>query len=120
MLKEKLINKLIKQAEEVKVNIPIENLKELSLNDFYKEKGELYYSDNIFYKKGTDTWFMTKISDSDEEPELKKPEEQISPELVKWCQGLKNYVDNRLEEIEEKQEEGLRELKEYFDLKLKS
>lgn len=120
MLKEKLINNLIKQAEEVKVKIPEDKITEIPLEEFYKLKGEVYYSDNIFYKKGTDAWFMTKIGVSEEEPEIKKPEEkeikeQISQELVKWCSDLKNYVDFRLKEIEEKNNEGLRELKEYVD-----
>lgn len=114
MSKEKLINKLIKQAEEVKVEIPPENLQELDLNNFCKEKGDLFYSDNIFYKKGEKTWFMTKIGKESDE-EHNKPEIKISKELVKWCEDLKNYIDFRLKEIEIKQDEGLREIKEYVD-----
>lgn len=122
MQKEKIIKNLLKQARQVKVDISPENLKELDLNSFYKQKGEVYYNDNTFYKKAETGWFMVKIGTSDEEEQdnlniktEKREITKISSELVKWCEDFKNYVDNRLEEIEEKNEEGLREIKEYID-----
>jgi len=94
-MEEKIIKKLIKQAKEVQhVKIPQENLIEISLEEIYKQKGELCYNNHTFYRKGDENWFMAKLEVNELE-DIKKRIENIE----KWCGDIKKYIDLNLEII---------------------
>jgi hypothetical protein len=128
--KEKQIQKLIKKAKEVKsVNIPEESILEVDLEAFYNSKGEIFYNNGVLYRKTENVpigWLRLIISKESKEETPQKEEEQISTtqqenyrKLESWTHEFKKYVDNKFKTIKKEQEDTLKEIKDYIDLKLK-
>ena len=137
MNQEKIIQELVEQAYEVEnVEIPLENITEIPLEDFYKIKGdkieyrekgkrkktEVIYCDNSFYKKIEEKeWIKAQIKKTQEKESVIQDEDlkQRIIEITEWCGKLKDYVDDKLKEFEQKQDEIVNEIKEYVDNKTK-
>lgn len=118
-----IIQDLINRAEELdEVDISEENLIEVDLLDFTNSPGEgIYYFDGYLYKESEKDkkWFKTKIDLSGEEgSQIEKLRESLS-KSIEWCGKFKKYVDKKFKEVEDNQEETLKQLKEYIDNKTK-
>jgi len=101
---EKIIKKLLKKAEEVKnVDLKQEDVTEMSLEDFYEVKGEIYYNNNTFYKKSDSGWLMTRVKADLTENKVNLEIEKRVKNIEIWCNKFKEYVDN---ELNKKGDEG--------------
>jgi len=125
-MENKIIQKLLKKAEIVKnCEIPEENFIDISIEEFIKLKGNIYFDEEkkYFYSNLGKKWFRFK-----NEEEIKGNED-----FIKWANNFKNYVDNKNKELDKdieklniklnkfssNQEEFFTEIKKYIDLNIK-
>jgi hypothetical protein len=109
------IQELYKVAEIIdNCKIPEDNFIDLSLNEFLKTKGKVYFDINkkYFYKnlKNKDKWFRFK-------------NENINTDFIQWANNFKNYVDDKFIKIDNdfkklklEHEESLKLINEFIDI----
>ena len=123
MNQDQIIQKLVNKAEEIdgEVNIPRLSIIETDLNNFYSQKGKVYRKDNVFYKHTDQGWitFNNQLSEETNTIQELKPiteeyTEYIPEELIIWANELKQYMDDRFEEMKQDQERFFKEIKEFF------
>jgi ElaB/YqjD/DUF883 family membrane-anchored ribosome-binding protein len=133
MNNEKIIKKIIKQADETNCTFPEEKMINVSLEEFSGINGKILFDKNklSLYKVLGEKCFKYKIEEEKVEKEVKeKTDNNILTQVSMWGNNLKRYVDTRnellkrdiektKEEIEKSQEEFLKEIKEYVDLNIK-
>ena len=98
----------MKTIEVEKIEIEESDIKPVYFEDF-NVSGDIYEFDGYLYgksKKEQKKWLKTtkKLTDKD---------------IIIWCRNFKGYVDKELKNLESRQNEVLRELKEYIDNKVK-
>ncbi len=120
MLKE--LQNWVKEAEKVKeVNISKDKLREVDLEGFKEHIGSIFECDGDLYarsQKSPSEWLKTKVLEvSTEETDVVQGLIEQNQRLADWCQNFKKYMDKKLKELESRQDEVLKEVKEYVDHK---
>lgn len=131
---DKIIEKLVKKAEEVEeIDIPEELVTAVPLEDFNNTpKTKIYFKEGIFYRKAQETgseWLKTSLKP--EIPVSKPlPQPVTAPKIIdntearlkaleSWTWSFKSFIEAEIKRLEAKQDEITGVLKEYIDNKFK-
>jgi hypothetical protein len=94
-----VIQELLKRARRVDCKIKDEEFTNVSLEDFLKINGEIYFDKkrNAFYTNLGEKWFRLKLENEESESQVEdnKDSEKIA-ELYAWGSKLKQYVDEKI------------------------